>query len=91
MPSLTVTSRRRVFLWAFLAVLAAGSIFTAYLAWTGPAVHAWRFPARAEAVVENFTGTTSPSSDDYRALLAYFVEGFLTYRVEGWAGADFPG
>ena len=54
-------------------------------------MHAWRFPARAEAVVENFTGTTSPSSDDYRALLAYFVEGFLTYRVEGWAGADFPG
>ena len=43
--------------------------------------------ARAEAVVEDFARTTSPSSDDYRALLAYFVEGFLTYRDE--AGADF--
>ncbi len=49
------------------------------------------FPRQSEAVIADFAATQAPTREDYRQLVGYFVDGFLTYAAPRFTGAHYPG
>ena len=73
---------------AILVALASG---WGFMRLGDPVAPTKQFPAQAERVVAGFAALGSPTIGDFRALVGYFVEGYVVYRTPAGSGAAFPG